>query len=260
MGIKIQIGGIEHVYHVPKSFDEMNQSQYLAVVDDFLNDSQDLSPKYAFLQSIIEPEVFSRLGKYHKWELYNQINITEKFPVKTGQNLVDSIFLNGKKYYGYDARFLNTTWEEFIICDQFALDGRFPELIAVLYRQAKDNPSMEEDIRVPFTMYGLEHRFKLFNELPENIIMGIAMNYFALREKNIVPHFPRIFKKKHVDPDDHKTENVSNAKKFSWLSLHNSISVEYYTQSKDMKPLPVKDVLKVMDAKIKQDNDSKRKR
>ena len=92
--------------------------------------------------------------------------------------------------------------------------------IAVLYREKKENYDYQSDIRIPFSIYGTEKRLKNIENLDKNIVAAIALNYNALREKNIAERYLHVF-----------TQAVSNENEennFSWVEVHRNILSEYF--------------------------------
>jgi len=132
-------------------------------------------------------------------------------------------------YYGYQAKFSNTTCEEFLYADQFFMGGQYAEAAAVLYRPKRADYNGEQDIRVPFSVYGLQKRVAEFKKLDINTLSCLVLNYSGLRKSHIVDMYPQVFPASAIS-------SASSASSFSWLDVHrNILGDSFFEEEKVLK-------------------------
>ena len=126
--------------------------------------------------------------------------------------------------------------------DQYFMNNQFFHAIAVLYREKKENHDYQSDIRIPFSIYGTEKRLANIQKLDKAAVAAIALNYKALREKNIADKYIHLF-------SPPLSEGLGEAV-FSWVNAHRNILSEHFFEEEKFLKSNVHAVLHRMNALI----------
>ena len=207
----------------PTCWDELTQQQFLEVVQNLESIADGTIPDALMLVLTgIDKAIYVRLSPVQRHALKKTFAFLHEKP-ELKKLLVQSFEVDGIRYVGYQPGFSNTTWEEFLFCDQYFMENKFLEGIAVLYREEKPNHDGQSDIRIPFSTYGMPKRIAAFQNLDKTLIAAIVLNYHALRERNITEQYPAIFS--YTAAAEETSEN-----NFSWLEVHRNIISEHFYQ------------------------------
>ena len=254
--IALHFGKNKTTLETASCFDELTFAQLQEVVK-YMSQLQMYEFPDSLLQSLLGLDektiaIISPIQKYALQETFEFLRETPKFSHLicneiTIQSSPPSEGL-GVVYYGYLPKFSNTTWEEFIFADQFFMNGQYAEAVAVLYRPKRSDYNGEQDIRIPFSPYGLQKRVPDFANLDTNILSCLVLNYSGLRQSHIVERYPQIF----THSADTKQPQEDN---FSWLNVHRNVLGEQYFEEEKILKTAVHTVLdrlnKLLDPKKK---------
>ena len=249
--ITITTNSATRYYSVPSSFEEMTERQFVAACRIMLGDT---STDVISSISGIEKEI---LGELSPFQLYNITQLFESWNRKDAKLVfkewkIPEIIVGGVTYYGPTSNFGNITWGEFVYADQCMMQGFHKAVVAALFRQQRDGYTGETDIRVPFSTYGTTRRFEVLKDLDEATILGVILNYRAVRAASLEATYSSIF----PYLDDH-TENTdsdliddtpqepeeSASHPFSWTVVHRNLLGDNIQDEEKYLQLPVHTVL-----------------
>lgn len=224
--LKIEINGKAHVSQVPERFDELSREQFLAVCRRYLRASQGEKPQTGFYSTLLglDGKVWETLAPEQRHPLKSLLRFTATRSPKISKLLVPFIEAGGQKLIGYQPTFSNTTWQEFVYADGFALAGRYKEAAAVLYRPQRTPYNGETDRRIPFSIYGTDTRLALFDAVPEEELLAVILNYNALRKSHLEGKYPHIFAR------GAKPSGGGGA--FSWVKIHRDLMGDQFFDEK----------------------------
>lgn len=253
-------------YSVPESFEEMTGRQLVAACRIMLGkaDTESVS-----VVTGIEKEI---VGELTPFQLYNVTQLFDSWSVN-GARLrfkewkIPEIVVGGKTYYGPTSNFGNISWGEFVYADQCMMQGYHKAVVAALYRQRREDYDGECDIRVPFSTYGTTRRFEEMSELDEATILGIVLNYRAVRAASLEDSYSSIFPY-HDDnggkPDPNLPDDTPEAveeeptRPFSWTAIHRDLLGDRIQDEERFLRLPVHTVLYRLNQLIVESKKSRR--
>jgi len=120
-----------------------------------------------------------------------------------------------------------------------------------LYREKKENHDYQSDIRIPFSIYGTEKRLANIQKLDSNTVAAIALNYKALREKNIADKYTHLFSPPLSEGDGGRLPSGGlRLASFSWVNAHRNILSEHFFEEEKFLKSNVHAVLHRMNALI----------
>ncbi|MDL2308902.1 hypothetical protein LJC53_04895 [Bacteroidales bacterium OttesenSCG-928-C03] len=224
--LKIKDNGNETLYHVPSCFDEMSRAQFINTCLYELGKID--ADCYALSMIGMDREVWEELEVFHRYVIRSMFAFVEIANPEISKQLLPFIEVAEQRFIGYQPNFSNTTWEEFIFADQYIMNGKFREAAAVLYRPQRTGYSGETDRRIPFTVYGTDSRLKLFAGMDEAQLLAFALNYRALRKRNMEDKYPFVF-----FAQKEKTAKREPTASFSWIAIHRDLmGDQFYDESK----------------------------
>jgi hypothetical protein len=236
----------KHTCQLPENFSEMNDVQFIEAVKYRINKLAEKPTTDTFFTNLcgIDPHIVKQLPSYHKYSIEQLFEyILEKdLNIAFKAQKIPKIKIEETEYYGYWPDFENTTWEEFILADQFFMDNDYKSLISLLYRQKRENHDGETDIRIPFTKYGILKRLTIVNKLDETTILALALQYKAMRQASLEQKYTQIFPE-HIKFEDDEKQEPEAQNKFSWLQVHRNILGDNIAQEKEYLQLNVHTVL-----------------
>jgi hypothetical protein len=234
---------------VAACWDELTEGQFLEVVRNL--------PKIAaggisdeLLRDLlqVDKQVFKKINAVQKYYLQQNFAFL-KTEAEMKRLIIQSFTVETRQYVGYQSGFSNTTWEEFIYADQYFMNNQFLNAVAVLYREKKDNHDGQSDVRIPFSIYGTEKRVQVMQHLDKEVVMGIALNYKALRERNIGEKYPFVFER--------GMDDVSGQGVVSWVQVHRNVLGEYFFEEEKRLKSNVHAVLHRINAIIEENKKKK---
>ncbi|MDL2312673.1 hypothetical protein LJC68_07340 [Bacteroidales bacterium OttesenSCG-928-B11] len=224
--LKIEDNGKETVYNVPSCFDEMSRIQFIETCGHALGKSD--TDSHAVSMTGMEKGLWEELELYHRHVIRSMFSFTEAADPEISKQLLPFVEIAGQRLVGYQPNFSNTTWEEFIFADQYVMDRKFKEAAAVLYRPQRRDYSGETDRRVPFTVYGTDSRLALFARMDDAQLLAFAINYRALRKRNLEEKYPSIFSARKE-----QAEKEGQTVSFSWIGIHRTLmGDQFYDEAK----------------------------
>lgn len=243
--ITIEIAGKKNDVNCPNSFAEMNGKQFIEACRYIIARKTSLMIPESFftiLASIPESAV-NFLDRYQRYSIIEMFNwlLDESKELSFREQKIDSIILNDTELYSYQGNFGNLTWEEFIYADQFMINKLYKNLASALYRPIRPDYTGETDRRIPFSIYGTNHRLPLFNEIDDALLLAIVINYRAMRSACLEEKYTEVFpyrdtldenddqEEEEEEPEEKKVEPVH----FSWVSVHrNLLGDQFYHEDK----------------------------
>ena len=211
---------------VPDCFDEMDRYQFIDTAKQILgiisNDSYYLS------MIDLDKDTWNELEDFHRYSIRQLFDFINTPSPEISRQLLPYIEIDGQQFIGYQPNFSNTTWEEFIFADQYIMNGKYKEAAAVLYRPQRENYNGETDRRSPFTIYGTDSRMQYFEKIDEPQLLAFAINYRALRKRNLEDKYALIF-----SSQKQTASSTATADTFSWISIHrNLMGDQFYDETK----------------------------
>ena len=224
--LKIEINGKPYVSQVPEKFDELSREQFFEVCSNILCASQGKDPHTGYYTTLlgIDEKVWQTLTPAQRYPLKALLEFTDTRRPKISRLLVPYIVAKGQQLIGYQPTFSNTTWQEFVYADGYALSGRYKEAAAVLYRPQRKLFNGETDRRIPFSIYGTDTRLSLFDAVPEEVLLAIILNYNALRKTYLEEKYPFIFARSN--------KRTGKNSVFSWVKIHRDLMGEQFFDEK----------------------------
>ncbi|MDL2312454.1 hypothetical protein LJC68_06215 [Bacteroidales bacterium OttesenSCG-928-B11] len=224
--LKIKDGDKETVYNAPACFDEMSRTQFIETCGYALGKID--ADSYTISMLGMDRKLWDELEVFHRYVIRSMFAFVEIANPEISKQLLPFIEVAGQRFIGYQPNFSNTTWEEFIFADQYIMNGKFREVAAVLYRPQRTGYSGETDRRIPFTVYGTDSRLKLFAEMDEAQLLAFAVNYRALRKRNMEEKYPFVF-----SVQKEKTAQEEQTASFSWIAIHRDLmGDQFYDETK----------------------------
>jgi hypothetical protein len=227
---KIDIQTAKKNIHIDTAecWDELSREQFIEVVRNLTTIADGtISDDLLRVLLGIDNSLFKLIPPVQRYYLKETFSFLQEKP-EIETLLIQSFEIDGITYVGYQPKFSNTTWEEFIFADQYFMKNDYTSAIAVLFREKKENYDEQSDIRIPFAVYGMPKRLKALQKLNVNVIAAIALNYRCLREKHIAEKYSQVF--------SYKASSESSEESFSWLNVHrNILSENFFEEDKFYK-------------------------
>lgn len=253
-------------YSVPENFAEMSGRQLIVACSILLgNTSEDAVEALTGIGN----EILSAMSPF---QMYNITQLFESWNSKTESICfkewkIPEIKVGDTVYYGPTSNFGNITWGEFVYADQCMMQGYHKAVVAALFRQKRKGYDGETDIRIPFTTYGTSKRFKEMNELDEETMLSIILNYRAVRAASLEATYTQIFpyhdakvEPSNPDlPDDTPPEPEETASQpFSWTNIHRNLLGDNIQDEDKYLQLPVHTVLHRLNQLIEESKKNKK--
>ena len=261
--IKIIVADKELVYAVPATFDEMTREQFILTAERIIHAAAGVeNDNYFIAMTGIEKKCWDKLHFFQRYSIKELFGFITLNSPSISKQLLPYIETGGKQYIGYQPGFSNTTWQEFIVADQYILSGKFREAAACLYRPQRKHYAGETDRRVPFTMYGTSNRLPHFNNLPEAELLAFVLNYKSLRKRNLEEIYPFVFPnnkpRTETNPETPGTRLASEAEpQFSWLAIHRDLMGDHFYDETKFYNLNLHVVLNRLNTVIKENRKKK---
>lgn len=245
--LKIAVNGRVHTSLVPERFDELSREQFFAVCRRMLRASQEKKPQPDFFPVLLglDAKLWESLAPEQRHPLASLLAFTDTPAPKMSGLVVPFIEAGGQKLIGYQPTFSNTTWQEFVYADGFALAGRYREAAAVLYRPQRNPYDGETDRRIPFSIYGTDTRLALFDAVPEEVLLAVILNYNALRRTHLEEKYPRIFTR--------GGGSSGGGGAFSWVRIHRDLMGDQFFDEKKFFESNVHVILGRLDREIRRE-------
>lgn len=252
--LRIKAEGKTYVYQVPESYAEMDERQYRAAILKLMH----FSEQATFWESFVGmPHRFC--GSLPAWVLYEMDKMLEFIP-KLDERIERFFFerlpihgiLRSSKFMAPEPMLANMSLQQFMSADNFfsyytvtQRETFIDRMIASLYLKPHETFVLEErgDRLVP-----IEEREKyIHNHVSVEVRFGVFVNWIFI--KNWLSHaFPHLFQRG-------KSKGKPTAS--DWLPLFDSFVGDNIPFIKDYQRMPCMDAFRIIDGKIKQQEELK---